>query len=282
MMVEGESSKPLELVDNERKGCEAMPTDLQNDHHPPIIGITTWRMQLTNLPRGRTENDLDTLSHEYVAAVFAAGGLPVLLPQGTKRDAADFVRCLDGLLLSGGGDIDPRSYGEVNEGLSSDTSLAADRFEMALIHEAKKRKLPTLGICRGLQVLSVAFGGTMHQDLHPLYPRHPVVKGKTREEILPMRHSIRLKPGCQLEQVFGCTTLEVNSIHHQCVRQLGEGLEAVGWSEDGIIEAVESTDDWLCWGVQWHPEKMGQQVLFEAFIQKVKESKEQNRSSMSP
>lgn len=242
---------------------------------PPLIGITTWRSYVSNVQEGRTETDLYTLAHEYVAAIYRAGGLPVLLPHGTDQDAAHFISRLDGLLLSGGGDIDPRSYGEVNEGLSYETNLEADQFEMALIREAKKQHVPTLGICRGLQVLSVAFGGTMHQELSFAYPQHPATKGKSREELLSNRHSLRLKPGSQLEKVFGCTTMEVNSIHHQCIRKLGEGLEAVGWSEDGIIEAIESTDDWLCWGVQWHPEKLGQQMFFDAFIQKVKEFKEQ-------
>jgi putative glutamine amidotransferase len=247
-----------------------MPS-IYNDR--PIIGITCWRQHLTKVLEGRTETNLYTLAEEYVACVRKAGGLPVLLPHGRPGDAARYLSIMDGLLLSGGGDIDPISYGEVNEGLSYDTNMAADQFEMALIHEAKKLNIPTLGICRGVQILTVAFGGKMHQELHHIYPRHPKVKGKEREEILALRHGLRLKPGSQLAQVYGCTEMEVNSIHHQCIRSMGQGFDAVGWSEDGIIEAIESTGSWLCWGVQWHPEKMeGQQVIFDAFIQKVKES----------
>lgn len=239
----------------------------------PVIGITSCRQYLPKVTEGRTEADLYTLAVEYVAVIRRAGGLPVILPHGTPEDGAKYVDELDGLVLSGGGDIDPKSYGETNEGLSYDTNYAVDQFEMALIHAAKERNIPTLGICRGLQMLSVAFGGKMYQELHDIYPHHPRVKGKTREEIMVLRHKVNLKPGSQLAQVYGGTEIVVNSIHHQCIRTVGEGFEAVGWSEDGIIEAIESTGDWVSWGVQWHPEKLeASPAIIETFVKEVKRS----------
>lgn len=233
----------------------------------PKIGITTWRRDLPTFLGEKT--DLHTLDPDYVKSVWLAGGIPILISPTANDLVQDYVDVLDGLIISGGGDISPLNYGEVNTGQSYEVNVETDRFELALIQESAKRNLPTLGICRGFQLLQVAFRGKMLQELHEQFPNHPGVKGSA-EEILNQCHAVDFTEDCIFSEIYGSTHHIVNSIHHQCVQSVGEGFRAVGWSEDGIIEAVESVTPWFAIGVQWHPEKMKnpqEQELFRYFIQ---------------
>lgn len=229
----------------------------------PRIGITTW---LRTLPTylGR-ETLLYTLGSEYVERVLKAGGLPLLLPH--VGDAAEVLDQLDGLLLSGGDDLHPESYGERHDGTSTGVSREADDWEIALVRAAAARRMPTLGICRGMQVMAVAFGGKLIQNLDGV-EGHPHLGNMEPEAILALRHQVSLEPTCTLATIYGEMEHIVNTIHHQAVADAGM-LRVVGYGSGGVIEAVEAENDWPALGMQWHPEKMHELLedrLFEYFI----------------
>lgn len=192
----------------------------------------------------------------YVRAVLGAGGVPIVLsPLLGPSYAARALDGADGLLLSGGEDIDPPLYGADLSPLTNPPSRERDLFELALFAVARHRELPILGICRGIQLVNVGLGGTLYQDLPterpgPVVHDHP---GGRAERA----HLVRLAAGSRAAQALGGDAIRVNSFHHQAVRDLAPGLVASGWTEDGLIEAVESPADagWLL-AVQWHPEEM--------------------------
>jgi putative glutamine amidotransferase len=232
----------------------------------PMIGITTWRRDLPTFLGEKT--DLYTLDPAYIKVIEQAGGVPVLFSHSTEN-VSDLLDIVDGLLITGGGDVDPVSYGELNKGKSYDVNAEADIFEIALIREAAKRQIPTIGICRGFQILQVAFGGSLYQDLHHDYPEHPKNTGGP-DYILGQRHGVVFEEQSTVARVYKSRQRVVNTIHHQCIKMMGSGFKPVGWSEDGIVEAAESTDSWFALGVQWHPEKLNdetEQELFRYFVQ---------------
>lgn len=246
---------------------------IYNEGKIPVIGITTWRRDLPTFLGERT--DLYTLDPEYSNYVKWAGGLPILLPHSVEQVEA-YLDLVDGLVVSGGGDIAPTSYGEEDLGLSYDVNVDTDHFEIELIRKAAEKRVPTLGICRGFQMMQAAFSGKLLQDLHDTYPDHPKNEGKP-EYILNQRHAVAFTEDSLLAKVYGTTRREVNTIHHQCVHTIGAGFKPIGWSEDGIIEAVESTTEWFAVGVQWHPEKLkdhSEHELFRYFIQHVRQKRE--------
>jgi putative glutamine amidotransferase len=229
----------------------------------PRIGITTWLRALpTYLGR---ETQLYTLGSEYVVHVLAAGGLPLLLPHA--GDAKEVLDLLDGLLLSGGDDLHPESYGERHDGTSTSVRRDADDWEIALVRAAAARRLPTLGICRGMQVMAVAFGGRLIQNLEDV-EGHPHLEGMEPEAILALRHRVSLEPACTIAAIYGETERFVNTIHHQALVEAG-ALRVVGYGSGAVIEAIEAGNNWPALGVQWHPEKMPEPQeyhLFEYFI----------------
>lgn len=219
----------------------------------PVIGITT-RPRVLATSAGEIDNH--TLAHTYSDSVLRAGGVPVLLAPVPAAMTPDLLDRIDGLVLSGGGDIDPLRYGgtphEAMYGLNHDR----DEFEIELVREAARRKTPTLAICRGMQVLNVALGGTLIEDIpteigsadHTVIG-HAVYNGHQRVTI--DEHSRVGRAVCE-------TALMVNSIHHQAVRDLAPGFRAVAWAGDGVVEAIEHEDpDWDLLAVQWHPEYLG-------------------------
>lgn len=208
----------------------------------PIIGITcSWQ----------EDKQLHAINDYYVQAVAAAGGIPLVIPCRTPDQAGDIYSWLDGLLLTGGPDLDPFYFGEEPRvGLGEITPLR-DQLELELCRLALKGEKPLLAICRGLQVLNVAAGGSVHQDLAPVTrlmhsqkaPRwHPT-------------HEVAILQDSGLYFLAGADRYRVNSFHHQGINELGQGLAAVAWSNDNLVEAVESPDKPLkIIGVQWHPE----------------------------
>jgi putative glutamine amidotransferase len=189
----------------------------------------------------------------YVDGVRRTGALPLILPILPPEDVPDLLDMVDGLVITGGGDLDPSSYGAERHAETGESDAARDAFDLALIAQALERDTPVLAICRGAQALNVALGGTLLQHLpehtgsdHGVYDRHT-------ERV----HRVRIDPGSRLASVVGATEVFVNSLHHQAVDEPGEGLVAVAWSDDGAIEAVESGDDGGPFGVQWHPELLG-------------------------
>jgi putative glutamine amidotransferase len=220
-------------------------------------------------PLGRfVRADLD-----YVEGVAGAGGAPVVLPPVGEESAAQaLIHSLDGLLLSGGSDLDPSYYGEEPVPELGVTLPERDAFEMALVGLALRRGMPVFGICRGMQVLNVALGGTLYQDLPSQWEQDPLKHRQDTPKWQPT-HEVRVSEGSYIAEVMGRESVKVNSYHHQGIRDLAEGLVVTGRSSDGVIEAVEAEDlseRWLL-GVQWHAEAMRgsgpqQESLFEAHV----------------
>jgi putative glutamine amidotransferase len=190
----------------------------------------------------------------YAARVFEAGGLPLLVSRPAGDTIDELLGLADGLLLTGGGDVDPAAYGAAREDVA-DEDPEADAWELALIAAARERELPTLGICRGSQLLAVAHGGRLAQRVSG---GHLSLDGLTPEEILSARHRITVAAGSRLERALGSGPIAVNTIHHHEIADPGE-LEVTATTADGaVIEAVEPRGGWACVGVQWHPEKMSE------------------------
>jgi putative glutamine amidotransferase len=223
----------------------------------PVVGITAyveqarftvWDMPATLLP------------HAYVEQVAAAGGQPVVLPPA--GDPAALTDRLDALVLTGGGDLNPARYGAAPHDRTGHVRDFRDEAELALVRAALDRGLPLLGICRGLQVLNVALGGTLHQHV-------PDVVGDTRHCPTPGRYNrfpVRVAAGSRLAGVLGAETVTVPHYHHQAVDRLGAGLTATSWSDDGLIEAAELGAHPFALAVQWHPEADADRSLFAALV----------------
>lgn len=201
-------------------------------------------------------NERTGVNVAYVRSVLAAGGVPIILsPVLGPSYAARALDGLEGLLLSGGEDIHPAWYGAEPSPHLYPPSQERDLFELALFAAARQRELPILGICRGIQLVNVALGGTLYQHL-PAEPAGPIAHDPASPRHV-RSHAVRLQEGSRAALALGHTVIEVNSFHHQAVDRLAGGLVASGWSDDGLVEAAESPADapWLL-AVQWHPEEM--------------------------
>ena len=224
----------------------------------PVIGITTY---------GRDERGRYTLPSEYVAAVQRAGGVPLLIPPLPEL-AQRYLDLVDGVVLAGGGDIDPAHYrGDAHETMYG-VDAERDALELALARAILQRKQPTFAICRGMQVLNVAMGGTLIEHLPNVVGEKVLHRKPPRE---PTPHPVKIKSGSRLAAIAGVTELQPMSWHHQAIRAVAPGLEVVAEAPDGTIEAVEMPGQpWLI-AVQWHPELTAQndpsqQRLFDALI----------------
>ena len=211
----------------------------------PLIGISgrTKTGEDVNLtPASMRPLQLDLYFCDYARGVIAAGGLPVYLP--TDADPADYMARLDGLLLTGGGDIEPGRYGQTPCAELITPDAARDAYEMALLDGADDAGVPVLGICRGIQMLNVYGGGTLHQHVAP--------HAHFDEPANALIHRVDFTDDSLASSLYGPTTL-VNSLHHQAIDTVADCYEVTGRAEDGAIEAIEAVDrPWL--GVQWHPE----------------------------
>jgi putative glutamine amidotransferase len=227
----------------------------------PVIGISTAVEQAR---WGPWDQDAMLTPLTYVDVVGAAGGVPILLPPdpATTDSPGGLVDLIDALLLIGGADLDPASYGGDAHPEIVRTRPERDRFEIGLARESVERDIPVLGICRGMQVLNVARGGTLVQHLPDELrdERHEPTPGRFAE------HSVRLEPGSLAARAAGGELLTVKSHHHQGVSELGDGLVATGWAqEDDVIEALELRDRGFVLGVLWHPE-VGDPTVIAALI----------------
>jgi putative glutamine amidotransferase len=235
----------------------------------PLILVNCWRRTLPTFLGEQTV--LDTLDPAYADRVSGAGGQPLLVsrpPAQTAEAVERLIELADGLLLTGGGDVDPATYGDARQNVAGDDA-AADGFELALIETARAARLPTLAICRGAQLLAIAHGGRLSQH-PPGTDGHTELTGVPAKEILAARHPVALLDGSRIRRAFsGRDTISVNTIHHHQITDPGD-LEVTGTAPGGVIEAVEPRTDWACVGVQWHPEKMHeaeQRVLLEQLVQ---------------
>jgi putative glutamine amidotransferase len=222
-----------------------------------VIGVTSYAEQAR---WAAWDMPASVVPQRYLDKVLDAGAMPVILP--AVPDVAGVLARLDGLMLVGGGDLDPMRYGAVPHPKNTRVNLARDGAEMALLDEALQQRLPILGICRGLQLLNVALGGTLHQHV-------PDVVGHQRHsggDGVFTRHDVHLHPRCVLSRSLSRTTLEVSSLHHQAIDRLGTGLTPCAWSDDGLIEAVELEGHPFTVGVQWHPEADEEVGVFTALV----------------
>jgi gamma-glutamyl-gamma-aminobutyrate hydrolase PuuD len=227
---------------------------------------------LTGRRLGRTDKwpytGAAALPYRYVEAVLRAGGQPVIV--NDARDPKAFMARVDALILTGGPDVDPGRYGETPHSSTYGVDRADDDFECAMAEAATVRSIPTLAICRGIQILNVARGGTLHQHIadDPGVPAHgqPGVAGGA------LQHQVTLDPDSLVADVMGATTITASCHHHQAIAKLGDGLRVVGRAHDKIVEALELDGTFLL-AVQWHPEDTAdtdpaQQRLFDALVRR--------------
>lgn len=225
------------------------------DHRPPAFGETY------------------SLTRKYAEGVLQAGGVPVIVPHNLDEESlrALFDR-LDGMLLSGGGDIDPASFGEAAHPATCEIEPDRDRVELALARRVVEQDMPFLAICRGIQVLNVALGGSLVQDIpsqvQDALP-HSFDRQTTPRNYLA--HPVKIDPGSQLAQVMQLDVAQTNSWHHQAIKQVAAGLQVTAVTPDGVIEAVEVPGRRFAIGVQWHPEWLFEEMaehrrLFEEFV----------------
>ena len=195
------------------------------------------------------------IAHDYVNAIIENDAVPVLIPVTDNYSVIDrYLEILDGIMLTGGEDIDPALYNEENSGLSHDVCIIRDRAEMYIIEKSLKSSYPILGICRGFQILNVFFGGTLYQDIPGQYVNPvPHVHAMTEREAL--HHEVHFVPDSYTQRVFGQDKTMVNSRHHQGVRKPGKGQTVTATSDDGLIEAFEDMGRGVI-AVQWHPENI--------------------------
>jgi putative glutamine amidotransferase len=216
----------------------------------PLIGVTA-----RNRPSRSSQPSL-AVNSSYVRALQAAGAEVVVLPPGPHDVPSALLDLLDGVLLPGGPDVDPAAYGERPRQGLGDVDAELDALELGLARTAFERRLPLFGICRGQQAVNVALGGTLYQDLAldgATDLQHATPKELGRDHLA---HEIEVTPGSRLCAAFGASRLDVNSLHHQAVRQVAPGLMVTAVSpRDGVVEGMES-EDGLVLTVQCHPEEM--------------------------
>lgn len=239
----------------------------------PLIGVTVSEIRCKeraqSVAHGEPTQTEMTLGLDYMRAVERAGGLPVALAPLADSSVEQLLEHLDGLLITGGPDMDPAAYGAAPHPELGPTDRDVDAFELALCRQADARGMPILGICRGAQVLNVARGGTLHQHIPDL--NGGALEHRQCEPGYQITHDVQVAPDSSLAQTTGGGPVEVNSFHHQTVDRLGVGLRAAAWSADELIEAIEDVDGRFVIGVQWHAETLverpEQLALFERLVE---------------
>jgi len=235
----------------------------------PIIGITGRKDTSARL----VHSQMYSVGETYVHAVHQVGGAPVILPPMlAEADWTALLGRLEGLLLSGGEDLHPRQYGQPPEAWLGGVDETRDTSELGLIRAALEMRKPIFAICRGIQVLNVALGGTLYQDLAAQVPGaldHAFLMSRSLDQSI---HPVTLEADSALVRILGGVTFAVNSAHHQSIQTPGAGLRVVGRAPDGVIEAVELADYPFCIGVQWHPEALvrsdpAMAALFAALVE---------------
>ena len=215
----------------------------------PLIGIgPNYRLK-------QRRGDLYALDANYMKLIDGAGGLPMILPLvSTLEEAREVVGRVDGLVLTGGSDLEPSRYGQSTRHPDRLGAPARNVSDLFLARAAQERGVPTLGICLGIQVMNVEFGGSLLQHLEEDRPGALKHEEETDEEA--PEHAVAVEPGTRLAKILGQDHVVVNSYHHQSVDKVASGFRVAATSEDGVIEAIERSDHPFYVGVQWHPERM--------------------------
>lgn len=241
----------------------------------PLIGLT---------PSHDTQTDDISMRPTYLNAVKAAGGIPVVLPlEADQQDLQQLVRTLDGFLFTGGPDPHPFLFGEETHACCGNVSVKRDSLELALLPLVMKAQKPVLGICRGIQIINVGLGGTIYQDISSQFRPACSSFGCPADNSMPLAHkqpfhytvpshTVTIVPGTRMAAVCQKSIIQVNSMHHQAVKDLAPGCIITGTAPDGLIEAMEMPSYPFLIGVQWHPEYLWNQDpaaadLFRHFIQ---------------
>lgn len=240
---------------------------------PPLIAVTATVRPVEGVPRVR-------LNAAYLQAVERAGGLPVVVaPLASIAEAGRIIDAVDALLLTGGEDVDPARYDQPPHPKLDRVSPERDATELALVLAAQRRALPTLAICRGIQLLNVAFGGSLVQDIPSQRPDSlPHDPDGPRDRRV---HEVQVEPGSRLASLLGATSLRVNSMHHQAVDEVADGLRATAWAPDGLIEGLEwAGRDWWAVAVQWHPEELEgtDTALFRGMVHEASAPRDRSRT----
>lgn len=236
----------------------------------PLVGITAWRRTLDTF---YGPEKLQTLSTYYTDSLVGAGMTPVVFPAALDVGEADrLIAGVDGLLLSGGDDVDPASYGSENTH-SYGARPEVDELEIALARAAREQGKPLLAICRGLQLLNVALGGTLSQEVTSEGGVHELVS-RDHVEMNSRRHVVRFEADSIIAGCYGAEETKVNTLHHQGLDRVADDLIVEGTSDDGLVEAARVAGDWWALGVQWHPERLEgeHQTIFTAFREAIQAS----------
>jgi putative glutamine amidotransferase len=251
---------------------------------PLIVVTTTLAPGSHNLPAVR-------LNVQYVTAIEEPGGTAILLSPGHDLGSVErLVGIAHGLVLTGGEDVAPELYGQEPHPELGSVNPLRDQLELAALDVALRRGIPILAICRGMQMLNVALGGTLYQDLPS--QRGGDVLHEQEAPVTHRWHHADVKPGSGLEEIFGTRELFINSFHHQGVDKLAPALDATVWAEDGLVEGVEGKEHGWMYGVQWHPERGEAESpaderdpdrrLFWAFVQAARELAESGAPAAAP
>ncbi|MGA3214189.1 MAG: gamma-glutamyl-gamma-aminobutyrate hydrolase family protein [Acidimicrobiales bacterium] len=227
----------------------------------PVIGVTAYDEQAS---WGHWKTKASLVPSDYLRSLVDAGASPLILPVQHEAGATldTLLQRLDGLVLTGGPDVDPARYGAEAHPRSQAPRPERDESELALIEAAERCGLPLLAICRGMQLVNVARGGTLVQHL-------PEVLGHEEHNPTPgtfSTHMVRVAPGSSLRKALGWDARDVPTHHHQGIDRLADGLSAVAWADDGTVEAIEDPKKPFCIGVQWHPEADDNGAVFHALV----------------
>jgi putative glutamine amidotransferase len=241
----------------------------------PLIGVPAQTLQaIDGIPAGLPHSWV--MNHRYLTALASVGGAPVIVPLLSDDDNTlrSIYEAIDGIFIAGGVDVDPSSYGQPASQFCGRTDLDRDAVEITLTRWARAEGKPIFGVCRGLQILNVEAGGSLIQDCAELVP------GALKHDYFPtaghardfLAHSISIAAGTQLREILGAGEVLVNSMHHQVLDRLADGLVVSATAPDGLVEAIEAPGEPFTLGVQWHPEMLidsdpGTRRLFEAFIE---------------
>lgn len=234
----------------------------------PVIGITTFHESEAN-------KTVTLASSHYVSALEKVGAVPLLIPiSENMEDVSDYLNVIDGIIFAGGESVSPLKFGESPSRNISNISNIRDDFELMLFKESYKKDIPILGVCRGIQLINVGLGGSIYQDIFSQIPNsHGHMPSEV--QVYDLFHLINIDNASKLFDIFKTKELEVNSFHHQAIKDIGEDLKVTALAKDGVIEGIESLSRKFLIGVQWHPEDLTLKhdkflKLFKALIDSVK------------